>query len=152
VTTGRVMDREAVARILRTVPIFQNLRPAEIRRLTELATTRSYEPGRMIVREADTGVALYCVLSGSVRVQRQKSGADGQVTLAELGSGSFFGEMALLDDFPRSASVVAIAPTECALLSKWDFQKELEAHPGIGLAMLRVLSERIRALDAQVAL
>jgi CRP-like cAMP-binding protein len=48
--------------------------------------------------------------------------------------------------------VLATAPTECALISKWDFQRELRAHPEIGRALLRVLSERVRVLDARVAL
>ena len=60
--------------------------------------------------------------------------------------------MSLLDDFPRSASVVAVAATDCALISKWDFQKELKSHPEISLALLRVLSQRIRTLDEQLTI
>jgi len=146
------MDREAVAKVLRTVPLFESLRSGELRRLAGLASVRSYKAGGVIVKQDDTAVALYCVLSGSARVQRESSGAEAEMTLAELGPGEFFGEMALLDDFPRSASVVATAPTECALMSKWDFQKELKAHPEIGLALLRVLSRRVRALDEQLQL
>jgi CRP/FNR family transcriptional regulator, cyclic AMP receptor protein len=146
------MDREAVAKALRTAELFQELRPEDLRRLANLATTRSYKPDSMIVKEEDTAIALYCILSGSVRVQRQGSSPDGPVTLAELGPGAVFGEMGLLDDFARSASVVAITATECALLTKWEFRRELKNHPTIGLALLRVLSQRVRALDARVAL
>jgi len=146
------MDRRAVADVLRTVPLFRSLRAGDVDRLARLASVRRYKPGSVIVRQDDTAVALYCVLSGGVRVERQGTSSDGQVTLAEIPPGGFFGEMALLDDFPRSASVVATSATECALLSKWDFQKELKAHPEIGLALLRVLSQRVRSLDAQIAL
>ena len=146
------MDRAAVAEILRAVPLFAALRPSDLRHLADLASLRSYKAGGVIVKQDDTAVTLYCVLSGSVRVERQHADADGHATLAELGPGSFFGEMSLLDDFPRSASVVATAPTECALISKWDFQKELKAHPEISLALLRVLSQRVRELDALISL
>lgn len=146
------MDREAVAKVLQTVPLFKSLRSGELRRLAELASVHSYRAGGVIVKQDDTAVALYCVLSGSARVLRESSGSEADVTLAELGPGAFFGEMSLLDDFPRSASVVATAPTQCALISKWDFEKELKAHPEIGLALLRVLSRRVRSLDEQLAL
>jgi len=149
---SKVMDRAAVTEVLRTVPLFQALRAGDLRHLAGLASVRSYKAGGVIVKQDDTAVALYCILSGGVRIERQRPDGEGQVTLAELGPGGFFGEMALLDDFPRSASVVATAPTQCALISKWDFQKELKAHPEIGLALLRVLSRRVRTLDEQLAL
>ena len=146
------MNPEAVAQALKKVPLFSSLRPGQLQRLAGLATVRSYKPGGLIVKQDDTAVALYCVLSGKVRVERQGPDGDRPVTLAEFGSGGFFGDMALIDDFPRSASVIAEAATECALLTRWDFQKELKSHPEIGLALLRVLSQRIRALDEQLAL
>jgi CRP/FNR family cyclic AMP-dependent transcriptional regulator len=146
------MDVGAVAGVLRGVPLFAALRPNEIQRLAGLATVRTYKPGSTIVKQDDTAVTFYCVLSGGVRIQRDAADGPGQRTLAELGPGDFFGEMSLLDDFPRSASVVATASTECALISKWDFQRELKAHPEIGLALLRVLSQRVRELDALIPL
>jgi CRP/FNR family cyclic AMP-dependent transcriptional regulator len=143
------MDRDAVAHALGLVPLFKTLRSGDLNRLAGLATVRGYRAGGTIVRQDDTAITLYCVLRGKVRVERQ--GAERPVVLAHLGPGGFFGEMSLLDDFPRSASVIAEEPTECALLSKWDLQRELKAHPQIGLAMLRVLSERIRVLDEQLS-
>jgi CRP/FNR family transcriptional regulator, cyclic AMP receptor protein len=64
-----------------------------------------------------------------------------------MGPGSFFGEMGLIDDMPRSATVVAIEPTVCALLAKWDFRNELRHDPDIALALLPILCERIRDLE-----
>ena len=112
---------------------------------------RAYKPGSVIVKQEDTAVTLYCLLSGSVRIQRERPGVAEPVALGELGPGGFFGEMAILDDFPRSATVVATAPTECALISKWDFERELKAHAEIAVAMLRVLSQRVRALDERLS-
>lgn len=146
------MDREVVADVLRGVPMFAGLRPGELEHLAELATVRRYKADGVIVKQDDTAMTFYCVLSGSVRIEREASSGNGHLTLAELGPGGFFGEMSLLDDFPRSASAVATAPTECALISKWDLHKELKAHPEIALALLRVLSQRVRALDARISL
>ena len=145
------MDREAIKMVLAMVPLFKGLRPGDLRHLADLASVRAYKADSVIVKQDDTAVAMYCVLSGAVRVQRERAGAAGPVTLVELGPGGFFGEMALLDDFPRSATVVATAPTECALISKWDFERELKSHPEIGVALLRVLSQRIRALDERLS-
>jgi CRP-like cAMP-binding protein len=99
------------------------------------------------VREGDTSMSLYVVLSGRVRVERE----GGRVQVAELGPGGAFGEMGLIEDMPRSATVVAVEPTECALLAKWDFQNELREDPDIALALLPVLTDRIRGLDARLA-
>ena len=147
-----LMDREAVTRVLQTVPLFKALRPGDLNRLARLASVRAYRSAGVIVKQDDTAVALYCVLKGKVRIQRETDNPEQAVPLAELGPGDFFGEMSLLDDFPRSASAVALEDTECALISKWDFEKELKSHPEIALALLRVLSQRVRALDERVSL
>jgi len=77
--------------------------------------------------------------------------ADRAVSLAEMGPADFFGEMGLLDDVVRSATITASAPTECALLGRWDFQRELRDDPAIALALLPVLTERIRDLEARLS-
>jgi CRP/FNR family transcriptional regulator, cyclic AMP receptor protein len=90
------------------------------------------------------------VLSGRVRIMRHTAGDDG-VDIVEEGPGSFFGEMGVIDDLPRAATVVALEPTVCALLAKWDFQRELSADPGIGLALISVLNARIRTLEDRLS-
>jgi CRP/FNR family transcriptional regulator, cyclic AMP receptor protein len=145
-----MMEPEAVAGVLRTVPLFKSFRPSDLQRLARMASVRSYKEGKLIVRQDDTAVTFYCVLSGGVRIEREGS-AEGPVLLAEFGPGGFFGEMSLVDDAPRSASVTATAPTVCALISRWDFQRELKARPDVALALLRTLSQRVRELDARLA-
>jgi len=68
-----------------------------------------------------------------------------------VGRGGFFGEMGLIDDAPRAATVTAEEPTECALLAKWDFQTELRHDPDITLTLLPILTQRIRELEARLA-
>ena len=85
-----------------------------------------------------------------MRIDREGEGGV-HVDVDEVGPGGFFGEMGLIDDQPRAATVIAIEPTECALLAKWDFQNELREDPEIALALLPVLNARIRWLDEQLA-
>ena len=95
-------------------------------------------------------MALYLILDGEVQITRSPE-EGGAAVLAKLGPGDIFGEMALLDDEARSTNVTALAPTTCALLSRWEFQQELRRTPDIAIALLGVLSRRIRQLDERVA-
>jgi CRP/FNR family cyclic AMP-dependent transcriptional regulator len=139
----------SVEQAFAAVGLFGRLTDRQRRRLAALATTRSYEPGAVIVRAGDTSMSFYVVLSGRVRVQRP-GGRDAASHVRELGPTGAFGEMGLIDDQPRSATVVAIEPTTCALLAKWDFANELRDDPDIALALLPVLHERIRELEARL--
>lgn len=142
-----------IEQIFAGVPLFSRLSARQRSRLAKRATTRAYHPGDVIVKQGDSGMALYIVLSGSARVERSPDESDGgaAVEIAQLEPAGFFGEMGLIEDVPRSATVVAVGPTECALLSKWDFRKELRNDPDIAIALLPVLNGRIRALEARLA-
>jgi CRP/FNR family cyclic AMP-dependent transcriptional regulator len=132
------------------VPLLSRLNNRQRRQLARRSTTRSYRPEAIIVRQGDTSMAFYVVLSGRIRIERESdTGIPFQVW--EAGPAGFFGEMGLIDDEPRAATVVAVEPTECALLARWDFQNELRDDPDIALALLPVLNERIRNLNEQVA-
>jgi CRP-like cAMP-binding protein len=72
------------------------------------------------------------------------------MVIVEERRASFFGDMGLIDDMTRSATVVAVEPTECALLARWDFQRELRGDPEIALALIPVLNARIRELEARL--
>lgn len=139
---------EAVEEALGQVTLFSRLSERQRARLARFATTRDYKQGATIVRQGDTSMSLYVILSGSVRVDRESEGGGGAVQVERLGPGGAFGEMGLLDDQPRAATVVAEEPTACALLAKWDFQNELREDPAIALALLPVLTGRIRELDS----
>jgi CRP/FNR family cyclic AMP-dependent transcriptional regulator len=138
-----VTDLEAT---LAAIPMFRHLGARQRARLAQHFCRRAYAPGAVIVRQGDTSMSFYVVLSGKVRVVRHSSGDDG-VDIVEEGPGSFFGEMGVIDDLPRAATVVALEPTECGLLAKWDFQRELAADPGIALSLISVLNARIRTLE-----
>ncbi|HUQ22363.1 MAG TPA: cyclic nucleotide-binding domain-containing protein [Gaiellaceae bacterium] len=144
-------DVAEIEQTLGRVMLFAHLTPRQRARLARFATTRDYKEGSTIVRQGDTSMSLYVVLSGSVRVNRESEGGGGAVEVEQLARGGAFGEMGLIEDLPRAATVVAVEPTTCALLAKWDFQNELRDDPEIALSLLPVLTGRIRELDSLLA-
>ena len=136
---------------LHGVTLFSRLTARQRARLARFATTRTFPEGSVIVRQGDTSMSLYVILSGSVRVAREDDGGGGSIDVEQLDAGGAFGEMGLIEDLPRAATVVALEPTTCALLAKWDFQNELRDDPEIALSLLPVLTGRIRELDSLLA-
>lgn len=134
------MDAE---QFLSQVGLFRSLNKKHIKQLARAVQAQQYAPGATIVKQGDTGLGLYVITSGSVEIRKERPGQE-PLTVNSLGPGQFFGEMALLDDYPRSATVVARESTECMTLAKWHFLGELEAHPEMALPMLSVMSRRVR--------
>ncbi len=135
--------------ILAGASLFSELSRRDLKRLASATITRAYKKGDVIVKEGEDAIAFYLITKGRVSVVR---GGDGksQTALASLTAGDFFGEMALLDSYPRSASVVASEDTECLVLSRWDFVAEMRSNPHIAVQMLPVLSRRLRKLQQDV--
>ena len=144
-------DVAEIEQTLGNVTLFSRLSQRQRARLARFATTRDYAQGSTIVRQGDTSMSLYVILSGAVLVNRESEGGGRSVQVEQLGPGSAFGEMGLIEDEPRAATVVADQPTTCALLAKWDFQNELRDDPEIALSLLPVLTGRIRELDSLLA-
>ena len=135
--------------VLKKVPLFSDLADAELARFAEVTREREYPKNRVILFEDDPGDALYIVSSGQVKVVL--IGEDGrEVILSVLGDGDFFGEMALIDDEPRSAHVIAMKDSQLLVLRRDDFQAQLVAQPKIGLKLLRVLVQRLRRADEKI--
>lgn len=122
---------------LASVPLLAGLEDRVRRRLADIGKRRTYEAGDAIVKEGSTGTALYIVLSGSARVER------GAETIGKVSSGDFFGELALIEEHPRSASVIAEEATECLLFPAWEFTALLEEHPEIAVPIMRALIGRL---------
>ncbi|MEP6574211.1 MAG: Crp/Fnr family transcriptional regulator [Gemmatimonadota bacterium] len=135
--------------VLKKVPLFASLPEGELAVFAELARERSYPKGSVILFEDDQGDSLYLVAAGQVKVVL--IGEDGrEVILSVLGEGSFFGEMALIDDQPRSAHVIAMADASVLVLRREDFQTRLRASPEVAIALLRELSRRLRRADEKI--
>lgn len=138
------MDAEQT---LRNVPLFSGLQHKQLKSLARWVTTRTFEPGQAIVQEGQTGLGLYCVQSGRVRVTQSSSGS--QRELREMVAGESFGEISLLDDRPRSATVTAVDPTTVVILDKSQFLAELRVYPEIALAILFPLVQRLREAETR---
>jgi CRP-like cAMP-binding protein len=129
--------------LLARVSLFKKLDKRHIRSLARLVKEQHFGPGQAIVVEGQTGLGLYVISEGAAQVVR------GTRVIKELGVGDFFGEMALLDDLPRTADVRSTTQTTCLSLAKWEFLGELEAHPQMALPLLPMLSIRLREADAR---
>ena len=129
---------------LSRVPIFANCTPDEVSAIAAVAQESGFQTGQIIVTQGTPGQAFYLVLSGRVEIVR-----DGQ-SLGAFGPGDFFGEMSLIDHAPRSATIKALEPTTCLMLSSWDFKALLEKHPSIAVKLLEVLSRRLRVADERI--
>jgi CRP/FNR family cyclic AMP-dependent transcriptional regulator len=133
---------------LASVPLFSQMSRKDLSRLGRAVVERHYKKGETIVKEDEQAVAFFMVIKGKVEVTRG-SGAKKR-KLNELGPGGVFGEMALLDGGPRVATVRALEDTDCLVLSRWDFVAELRTNPQIAVAMLPVLSRRLREVEAML--
>jgi len=135
--------------ILASASLFSELSRRDLKRLAAATITRAYKKGEVIVKEGEIAVAFYLITKGRVNVMRGGKG-ESQTALASLGPGEFFGEMAILDSYPRSASVLAAEDAECLVLSRWDFLAEVRSNPFIAVQMLPVLSRRLRKLQQDI--
>ena len=129
--------------------IFSQMSTKSLRRMAQTAHSKHFAAGEMILNEGEPGIALYVLASGGAEVLHGVK--DGKPrTVANLKQGDFFGEMALLDTYVRTASVRAAGDCECITLTKWDFMAELRRSPDIAVQMLPVLGRRIRELEHEL--
>ncbi len=142
------MDEASEA--LKTVPFFSGLSPREATDLSDHLVNRRFAPGQIIFHLGDPAGLLYIITEGKVKIAH--SSADGQeVVLAFLGTGDFFGELALIDDSPRSASAEAVELTETLTLHRDKFLSFLDNNPQFARHVLNVLARRIRRLNNQIS-
>ncbi len=141
---------EKSALALKAVPFFSNLNESNISTLAQKLIIRRFGPSQIIFHLGDPAGLLYIISSGKVKISY--STADGQeAVLAILGAGDFFGELALLDDSPRSASAEAIDDTETLTLHRDEFLSYLDNNPAFARHVLNILARRIRHLNSQIS-
>lgn len=139
----------SVAEALRAVPLFAHLKDDDLERIAQVARERSYPKNSVIVFEDDPGDTLFVVLKGQVKVVLV--GEDGrEVILSTMTGNDFFGEMALIDDEPRSAHVIAMEDSELLVVRREDFQNQLTESPKIAVGLVRALTKRLRKADNKI--
>ena len=135
--------------VLAAAPLFSQLSSKALKRLGRSVVERKFAKGETIVREGESAAAFFMIIKGSVAVVRG-DGSKRSDKLNEIAAGGFFGEMSLLDAAPRAASIKALEDAACLVLSRWDFMAELRTTPEIAIAMLPILTQRIRDLDVRL--
>ena len=137
------------ADFLATVPLFSGLQRDEIQKFADLTRERSYPKGSVILFQDDPGDSLFVLRAGRVKVVL--IGEDGrEVILGVLEPGAHFGELALIDDQPRSAHVIAMEDAQLLILRREDFRRRVEANPSVAWALLTELSRRLRRADVKI--
>lgn len=133
---------------LRTVTLFAQLKPRELRIVDGLLHERSYLAEEVVFDEGEDGQALYVVLSGEVLIVHPEGEGEGEGLVARLGHGEFFGDMALIDNWPRAAQARAAVPTVLGVLFRPDFQTLMSTHARIAsliaLQLAREMGQRLR--------
>lgn len=135
---------------LHSVPLFSRLGDESLGAILRLTRRRRFRKDEIIFHESDTGDSLFLILHGRVKVAI--FGDDGkEVTLSTLFEGDFFGEMALLDQEPRSATTIAEEDCELLTLQRDDFKRALEQDPGMSASLIQVLADRLRKANHQIS-
>jgi len=131
---------------LKKVPLFESLTLDQLDAVAQLAEEREFQPGDVIVREGDPGGQLYLLLEGAVDVYLHH-GAPAEERLRTVEAVGYFGEMAVLDDQPRSATIVALRPSRLLALEGTSLKELILQMPEISFEILRVLSARVRSAE-----
>jgi CRP/FNR family transcriptional regulator len=135
---------------LRQLPLFAELSQSELERIAQVAIPRSFPHDTRVFHEGDPGNACYIISTGSCRVTREHS--DGRaITLATLGPGAIFGELAMFDGETRSASVETTEDTELLALPANDVRALIRQHPEMGEKLVVALTRRLRAANERIS-
>ncbi len=132
---------------LKKIYILSALKQEQLADLAKMMTPRTYQKNEVIIKQGEPGAGLFIILTGSVQVTSKTRPGLPDAKLNILNKGEFFGEMSLLDGYPRAATVTALTETQLVELDRWAFHDALRREPSIAVAMLPVLTKRIRQLE-----
>jgi CRP/FNR family cyclic AMP-dependent transcriptional regulator len=137
------------ARFLEGVPLFSGVSIPELERIGRQAKACTFKAGEMIIREGEPDRRLFVIIDGKARVVKNLGHPD-EKRLKIIGPREYFGEMALIDELTRSASVVAEDDVRVLVLGHLDLREEIKKHPAMAIELLRTLSRRLRTIEATV--
>lgn len=124
---------------LAKAPLFSNISRGHLKGLAKSGTTTTYRPGQVIAQQGERGIGFYLVVDGELEVR--KNGR----RVALLRPGSFFGEMALFDDQPRSADIVAVGTARCLVFNRYEFWGECSKEPEVLRTLMQEMVRRLRS-------
>jgi CRP-like cAMP-binding protein len=134
------LHKDAKVELIRHVPLFANCSKGELRKIASLADEIDLPEGRVLIKEGDLGREFFVLIEGKVDVTAKK------VSIHTLQSGDFFGEMALVSNAPRNATVTALTPLRVLVITDRDFRRLLQESPAIQLKVLNSLANRLAEL------
>ena len=135
--------------LLRRVPMFAGVEPAKLKLLAFTSERLTYEPGQVLFEQGDPGDAAYVILSGQADVLVEIG--DAKVKVATLDPNSITGEIAILCDIPRTATLVANCRLETLRIGKEQFLKLMAEFPDMAIEMMRVLADRLGKTTAELS-
>ncbi|HEX9494147.1 MAG TPA: cyclic nucleotide-binding domain-containing protein [Candidatus Limnocylindria bacterium] len=144
------MNEEDIRATLAKSPLLSDLDPTALMFLVRLGKRRTFRPGETLMKQGEPSTSIFFLLDGKVRAERTRRTDDRPVQLAEFEAGAVVGEMGVVIDIPRSATVTAIAPTESLELDTPNFERLAKAYPILHRVIARLLSERLRSTESRV--
>ncbi len=137
--------------VLQAMPLFRALTTEQLKTLIVGATEHDFPTGHVVIRQGETGHAVYIILTGRVRIVESVPDSPVEMFLGELGNGEIFGELGILRERPRSASVLTLEKTKCLKISEETFLGALHDSPGMSIELLKVLARRLYDADRMLA-
>lgn len=139
------MARHDPVKMLAAVPLFAELSKKDIEALARSAKEVNHAAGAVLAREGEAGLGFFLIVDGTATV------TVGGRARAKMGPGDFFGEISLLDNGPRSATVTADSPIHMLGLTQWVFKRLVESNPAIAMKMLKTMAARLRATSKGIS-
>lgn len=139
---------------LARVELFSGLSKKDLKELATQCQEGTFRPGSLMLAQGEQGLGLFIITKGTARISRKNNPDGAEEVLGTAGVGEVIGEMALLDDLPRSATITAVDEVTVLKLPLWEFRRflrrSLHNDPDVGLALLAVLSRRLRKAEQRV--
>jgi CRP-like cAMP-binding protein len=134
-----------LVKTLGAVPLFQGVKSKELKKLADRMQVRSFAEGDAITTQGKSGIGFFVIEDGNATVS-----IDGEI-VRTLGPGEYFGEIALINGGPRSATIVATTDLRCQGLTAWEFRPFIEQHPEVAWPLLETLTSRLRDAEKRHA-
>ena len=137
----KLFSQDTKVQALKGAPLFDSLSRKDLTQLARVSEDLEVEPGKVLCKEGEIGHEFFVIIDGKVNVSRKGR------RVATRGSGEFLGEIALLEEMPRTATVVAETPVRVVVLTRKDFRHLLDQNPGVERKVLRTLARRLAEMS-----
>lgn len=134
-------DPDPKIELLRSVGMFASCGPRDLQRISQLVDEVDLPDGKVLMREGDTGGEMFLIVSGTTRIER------GGEVVGESGPGSVLGEMALVSEAPRNATVTAVGPVRALVVGHREFHSLMDDHPKFRTRVLEGLARKVRRIE-----